>query len=538
MAIFNFRDFASFRLSLSLVLLIQLAVSQAIADMGRLEAFLDEGFSDGWLAEYASGDYWLENSDQQGAIRYYYSGLDGTEGGSRSISVDVIMTTEDPQARVGLIYGYDSQTGHYYLVLLGPEGQLEVVRRDASGFNLRMSSSTRADMGVFNQLRIKETGKEISVSVNGTDLGSMGNDTIGRGAVGIAAVGLGRFGFSKYQEAAAASRSVSPMARDYAGVVEPAGPAPGSHQRHVSRDLIWFPISNTQTGELLGEVPLPADWKVTSQEWVAPGDVGARAIKGEFLSGVDTGIDQIIQSKLIPLVQQSGNRVLGIEEYPEIAEFDAAYSSQLWKFAPTQDHHAAKGIVYEDDNNLKGVIVVHFKNSRSQFGTSSFYSMHVLEGPASAFDVRKQEFLYALAKQRSNPKQIAAYNQREQQMAANRSRSFNAQQRQKQQQFDGWMATQRQSSNSALDSSMESWRRRQDMTDTGHQKQIDAISGTTPVYDSDTGQTWQVEDGYDRYYMNNSGEYIPTDDEFYNPNMDPAVNNQDWTEVSPNFYGQ
>ena len=159
MAIFNYRDFASFRFSLSLVLLVQLAVSQAMADMGRLEAFLDEGFSDGWRAEYVSGDYWLENSDQQGAIRYYYAGYDGTEGGSRSISVDVQMMTEDPQARVGLIYGYDSQTGDYYLVLLGPEGQLEVVRRDASGFNLRMSSSTRADMDAFNRLRIKETGQ-------------------------------------------------------------------------------------------------------------------------------------------------------------------------------------------------------------------------------------------------------------------------------------------------------------------------------------------------------------------------------------------
>lgn len=538
MAITNYRDFASFRFSLSLVLLIQLGVSQAMADMGRLEAFLDEGFSGGWRAEYVSGDYWLENRDQQGAIRYYYAGYDGTAGGSRSISVDVQMMTEDPQARVGLIYGYDSHTGDYYLVLLGPEGQLEVVRRDASGFNLRMSSSTRADMDTFNRLRIEETGNEISLSVNGTDLGGLGNDTIGEGAVGIVAVGLGRFGFSEYQEVAAASRSAPPVARNQAKLVEPSRAAPVIHQRHVSRDLIWFPINNSQTGELLAEVPLPADWKVTSQEWVAPGDVRAREVTGEFLSGVDTGIDQIIQSKLIPLVQQSGNRVLGIEDYPEIAEFDTAYSSQLWKFAPSQDHHAAKGIVYEDDNNLKGVIVVHFKNSRSQFGTSSFYSMHVLEGPARAFDVRKQEFLYALAKQKSNPEQIAAYNQREQQSAANRTRSFNAQQRQKQQQFDGWMATQRQSSNSALDSSMESWRRRQDMTDTGHQRQIDAITGTTPVYNSDTGQTWQVEDGYDRYYMNNSGEYIPTDDAFYNPNMDPAVNNQDWTEVTPNYYGQ
>jgi hypothetical protein len=534
MAIAKFPSFSLGRFPLFLVLLSALGVSHAIAGMGRLEAFLDHGFSDGWLAEYVSGVYWLENKQVRGAIRYYYSDHDGSEDGRRVISANVKMTTDDPQARVGLVYGYESQTGNYYLMLLGPEGQMEVVRRDADGFNLRMSSSTDADMNGFNLLRIQEVGNEISLSVNGRSLGSLGNNTIGRGAVGIAAVGLGRFGFSEYEEAAAAKRSSAPSARARANSAEPPR-SPAANGSGLGKEITWFPLRNNQTGELLGEVPLPRDWKVTPQEWSAPGGVRARAAAGEFLSGVNTSVDQIIQSKLIPLLQQSGNRVLGIEDYPAIAQFDSNYSAQLWKFAPSRDHHAAKGIVYEDDD-LKGVIVVHFKNSQSQFGTSSFYSMHVLEGPTAAFEGRKPEFLNALANQRSNPEQIAAYNQREQQMAAGRTRSFNAQQQQKQQQFDSWMATQRQSSSSALDSSMESWRRRQDMTDRGHQRQVDSIAGTTPAYDPSTGQTWQVEDGYDRYFMNSFGEYMSTDDQFYNPNMDPAVNNQDWTEIAPNYY--
>ena len=76
------------------------------------------------------------------------------------------------------------------------------------------------------------------------------------------------------------------------------------------------------------------------------------------------------------------------------------------------------------------------------------------------------------------------------------------------------------------------------MIDEGQQRQVDGIAETTPLLDPSSGQTWQVEDGYNRYFINRSGEYIPTDDPFYNPNRDPAVNSQDWTEGTPNHYRQ
>ncbi|MCB1760184.1 MAG: hypothetical protein KDI68_10465 [Gammaproteobacteria bacterium] len=312
--------------------------------------------------------------------------------------------------------------------------------------------------------------------------------------------------------------------------------APG--RTAASEQLQWHPLNNPQSGELMAEVPLPAGWTVTPQQWSGPGGVRAKEVMGEYFDGMDVEMDQLLDQQLLPQLQQAGNRIVAVESYPEIAEFDRRYLAQLWKVAPSQDLHAARGVVYADSEGQKGVIVVHLTRSRSQFGNSSFYTMHILEGPAKAFDQQKPVYLRALANQRHNPQQIAAHNRREQQKANASMSQFNARQRQKQQQFDNWMSTQRETSNSMMDSSMESWRRRQGMIDSGQQRQVDAIRGTAPVYDAANGQRWEVEDGHDRYFMNDSGRYIPTDDQFYNPNMDPGVNNQEWREVSPGYYGQ
>jgi len=45
------------------------------------------------------------------------------------------------------------------------------------------------------------------------------------------------------------------------------------------------------------------------------------------------------------------------------------------------------------------------------------------------------------------------------------------------------------------------------------------------------GQQYQVESGSNQYWMNNNGEYIPSNDVMYDPNADNAVNNQTWQEV-------
>ncbi len=184
----------------ALLLALLIPAAGAKADIGPLKDVIDTGFSDGWDATLESGTYWLENKQERGAIRYYYTPYKAGAGGSRQIDVKVKMETNDPQARVGLVYGYDEKTHGYYLILLGPNGQFEVVRRDESGFNLRMSNSADVDPKDFNQISVREKGNEISLSVNGRNFGGFGNDTVGKGSVGIVAVGMGRFGFADYRE--------------------------------------------------------------------------------------------------------------------------------------------------------------------------------------------------------------------------------------------------------------------------------------------------------------------------------------------------
>lgn len=64
-----------------------------------------------------------------------------------------------------------------------------------------------------------------------------------------------------------------------------------------------------------------------------------------------------------------------------------------------------------------------------------------------------------------------------------------------------------------------------------HDKTIDSIRGEQSMRDPNTGQTYKVESGSDQYWKNDQGEYIKSDDKFYNPNRDPNVNKQDWNEM-------
>ena len=78
---------------------------------------------------------------------------------------------------------------------------------------------------------------------------------------------------------------------------------------------------------------------------------------------------------------------------------------------------------------------------------------------------------------------------------------------------------------------MKGWRDRNEASDRMHDKTIDSIREEQTMRDPNTGQTYKVESGADQYWKNDQGEYIKSDDKFYNPNRDPSVNNQDWAEM-------
>ncbi len=72
-----------------------------------------------------------------------------------------------------------------------------------------------------------------------------------------------------------------------------------------------------------------------------------------------------------------------------------------------------------------------------------------------------------------------------------------------------------------------------DGSDTGHQNYLNSIRDEETMYDAN-GQSYTV-DGYAKQYWTDSdGNYIKTDDLFYNPNGDLNLNNKDWTSLKKN----
>lgn len=308
----------------------------------------------------------------------------------------------------------------------------------------------------------------------------------------------------------------------------PAGP--GNNGK-----VIMHPNKDPKTGVVSSYVPLPADWKVTPQGWFGPGNtqVGTQQ-GGSFLEQQRPvySIDQIIEQDLLPKLRQQGYRVTSTIDLPDVARKDQEMYAQYWKVAPTQDRHDAKGLEYSDQQGNRGMIVVHFTLSRSQMGGMSFYYVHILQARPDRYEAAKQAVRYALANYQLDRQYLAAYNQREQQKSQASWSAHNQRMAAKQRNFDSWQSSQRTLSEIG-DIYHEGYQNRSRMNDRGQERSVNGIWEREAVTDPYYGQSGTVESGYNNYYMNQSGEYIGTDDEFYNPNMDPGVNNQDWRRVQP-----
>jgi hypothetical protein len=319
---------------------------------------------------------------------------------------------------------------------------------------------------------------------------------------------------------------------NYRMVSQPAS-APQARRGGDPGKVVMHPTKDPNTGVVSSYVPLPADWQVKPNGWFGPaGEQVVSQQGGSFLEQQRPvySVDQIVEQDVLPKLRQQGYRALGTIDLPEVARRDQQLYAGYWKAAPSQDQHAARGVEYESAQGARGLIVVHFTLSRSQFGGMSFYYLHVMEAPAERYEAAKSTLRYALANYEIDRQYLAAYNQREQQKSQASWNDHNRRMATRQRSFDSWQSTQRTLSDVG-DIYHEGWQRRSQLNDRGQERAVDGIWEREAVVDPYYGQTGRVEAGYQNYYMNQFGEYIGTDDQFYNPNMDPQLNNQEWRQV-------
>lgn len=266
---------------------------EAKSDLGVLTELLGVGQDGAWYSSFEPDGYWLENQQDTGAIRYYYGNYNNEDAGSRQVSVDVTLADAAASSRAGLVYGFDSQ-GNYYLVMLGPAGEVSTFRRDQNGVREVMSSS-RTTSAATQELTLRENGSEIEIFVDGESMGSMQAAGTGRGAIGIAAMGIGRFGFNNYRSNEAVSQTSAATAS--VNLVQEAPSSGMANQPAQTKDM----SKRTIRDEFGFEQPidaysllLPADWRLKgSVQWHGVAECPLELAKVHFMATAPDGNERI-----------------------------------------------------------------------------------------------------------------------------------------------------------------------------------------------------------------------------------------------------
>ncbi|RKH35870.1 hypothetical protein D7Y13_34835 [Corallococcus praedator] len=153
------------------------------------------------------------------------------------------------------------------------------------------------------------------------------------------------------------------------------------------------------------------------------------------------------------------------------------------------------------------------------------------DAPEDRYEESKGVVLNALANVQYNPEYVRAYNQGE--MAREQS-SWAGHQQRMQANKAAFEAQQRtfHEKNDAINASIAATYAQNSATsDRIHHRSMNAIKEEETVRNTADGQRYQVQAGATRYWMNDSGQYVPSNDPNYDPNRDPRFNHQQWKKA-------
>ncbi len=291
------------------------------------------------------------------------------------------------------------------------------------------------------------------------------------------------------------------------------------------------PLIDPKTGRASAYAPLPASWRLNPKAWEAPGGTKVELQQGGSANAQQRpirSVDQLVQQTIVPTLRNAGVQIDNIIDLPGIARNNQKNYSKYWKAMPMQDSHQVKGIEITDHGKgKKGLVIVHLTITSSQFGSMNSYYVNVLSANPNRYEKSKKELIYALENMELDAQTVAAHNQREQQKSNASWSAHNQRMRSNQANFDAFQKTQ-QTLSEVGDIYHEGWKKRNSMNNAGHSKSINGVWERNAVVNPHSGRQSTVKSGYKYYFVNSNGQYIGTNDEFFNPANDPRMNHLNW----------
>jgi hypothetical protein len=301
------------------------------------------------------------------------------------------------------------------------------------------------------------------------------------------------------------------------------------------------------SGNVAASMPVPSTWKFGSEGITGPNgivvkDFPLRSFMDNYNPSLQQayaqtnlrsmpGIDRLIREDFIPWGNTKQLQYVRHYEIPEISKIDKWYSDQLYKAMPSRSDVRAYGIEWKKENGDPYFTLVHLNVSTSDAMQNWYYLFSGLDADRDHFDAAKKQYIFSLANTRYNLEPIAEYNRKEMQRVGANWQAFNQRMARNQAAFEAQQRAFVNKSEAVNEAIMRGWKERNAASDREQEQRIDRIYERTNVQSTETGKLYKVDEGYNQYWMNRDGEYIGTQMQGYDPNLDENLNEMKWEEL-------
>ena len=543
--------------------------------MGPLTPFLSPGNYGAWTLSADGSAVLLENAAGRGDLTYYYAKPKPDEQGQRDISVDVNLVRAGAQSFAGLLYGYQESPKSYFIFAVQGGRSVGLFERTDAGFRQRFGTQIDRASGNPTRLTIRERGNSIALLVNGREISSFGNDSIGRGAVGIAAGDVGNYRFSGFsvqtnpQHARQAPSTNRPQRSAHAPQASAA--------RQAESGLKVIEEFDPALRMVASRMSIPADWeKPVSPSRNKDGIpiifqsasgvvVLENQVRTSHIASGDPQLDQIARSKnlmvenyvplenlikpiLVAEARKNGSKLIRSYKVPELLNF---HRQELHDNAWYQNRFNTLGLDWDLGNGKHAaylaVEVLSVPTQRSlreglngRAHTGRLIAFRYIEAPVALFAQARDAYIASIANIEINVVWLKLAQRKQQEILAGIEARGRAE-------VEGWKRAERAeaargqalasaaSATSAaqsqlgktysdiLDINHSGYMARSNVQYAGHQSVIRGIHERTIVGSSNSGERYSVHAGSKHYWANPAtGEYLGTDNSLF----DPRKNNQ------------
>lgn len=331
-----------------------------------------------------------------------------------------------------------------------------------------------------------------------------------------------------------------------------------SNSSQSSGKIVMHAIMDPKTKSPFSHIPLPANWKIQSTAATGSPSIVGPGIEiysypyQTFMYSNDpmtqqayqyagqqmrqpAGIENVISQDLMQWAQGNGLQFKKQYGLPKVAQANKSYMDQLYTYGAQQNSFQAAGTEWIDNKGKKVLIVINYNENRSQGFVMWGYYVQLLKSDAAGFDEARDYYLNGLINTQYNQQHIQAYNQQEASKLQGSAAAHNQKMQNNQANFEAQQRLHRSTYDAVNKSSMDAYNNRMESMDRNQHNTINTIREENTVTNPSNGQQYQVEGHSNQYWMNSEGEYIPSNNSLYDPNLDPAVNGQSWEEapVSP-----